>query len=239
MILDLDIGNTFIKWRCEERRGQWLTAELTSDGFDQMCAGLTPSRVRIASVADNELQLAIISRVRQCWGLEAEIAKTSARAAGVSNSYQDPSRMGVDRWLAMIAGYRRSRRACCVVDCGSAITVDYVDGQGVHLGGYIIPGLRLMRTGLLKNTSRVLVSSAAGNWQNSAPGRSTEEAVDHGICLLLDALAARIVSDYRRLLGDDAALLVTGGDGDSFRQSAGQGDYCPELVLDGLEFVLP
>ncbi|MDP1069535.1 type III pantothenate kinase, partial [Klebsiella pneumoniae] len=66
-------------------------------------------------------------------------------------------RMGVDRWLAMLAAWQRVGQSCWVVDCGSAITLDLLDAEGRHQGGYILPGLRLMQQSLLGNTAEVRV----------------------------------------------------------------------------------
>ncbi len=238
-VLDLDIGNTFLKWRYNGDCGQLSTAELQRRQFLQLCSAPGPARVRLASVACQQQEADVADWCQAAWGLSVEIARSSAATAGVVNSYADPARMGVDRWLAMIAAYQQLGCACCVVDCGSAITIDYVADDGRHLGGYIMPGLRLMRTGLLSNTRRVLVESNVAGWKNCAPGNNTEDAVDHGICLLLDALAQRFVSEVRSVLGDHAKLVITGGDGASFRASAGEGLLQPELVLDGLAIALP
>ncbi|WP_299182210.1 type III pantothenate kinase [uncultured Neptuniibacter sp.] len=233
MILEFDAGNTFIKWRTlggnVNHQGRMLTRDLTS--IELPCAD-TLSKielVRIASVAgdlvNQQLQQKIIAS-----GLPLPVfAVTQRESHGVINSYTDPSRMGVDRWLAMLAAYRRCQRACCVVDCGSAITVDYLAEGGKHLGGYIIPGLRLMQKALLANTAEILVDNDIAMFDNS-PGRSTSEAVIHGINFAFDALVKSVV-DKR---SSEMDLLITGGDGELFFKLAGCGEYIPDLVMDGL-----
>jgi len=237
MNLDLDLGNSFLKWRCGASRGRLPLAQLESAELEVPWQGLQPTRVRLASVTSDQHSAQIAAWVDTRWGLPLEAAQSSASCAGVTNSYADPTRMGVDRWLAMLAGYHRAAGGCCVVDCGSAITIDYVAADGRHLGGFILPGMRLMRVGLLGNTQRIRVEAELS--ADTAPGRSTEEGVQHGIHLVMAALAERVVRDCAELLGPAAPLWVTGGDGELFRGYAGIGTVVPDLVLDGLDFALP
>ncbi|OMH39198.1 hypothetical protein BGP75_04590 [Motiliproteus sp. MSK22-1] len=237
--MDLDIGNTFVKWRYGTNKGRIPTAELDRQLFLGCCGEQPPARVRLASVAGQEQEVAISEWSLDSWGVTVEVARTVAQAAGVSNSYEDPSRMGIDRWLAMIAGYNLHQSSCCIVDCGSAITIDYVDDNGAHLGGYIMPGKRLMRQGLLSNTERILVDNPNGGWGNCAPGIGTDESVEHGVCLLLCALAERVRKDYRLVLGEQSQLIVAGGDGAEFIAAAGVGQLRQDLVIEGLSYVLP
>ncbi|WP_421868675.1 type III pantothenate kinase [Motiliproteus sp.] len=240
MILDIDIGNTRLKWRCGEQRGFVSTSGLDVQVLGQTWGGLdTPAAVRVVSVACHEAEGVLAQYCQQQWCLPLRKAETRASQAGVTNSYQDHTTMGADRWLVMLAGFHRQSGGCCVVDCGSAVTIDYVDADGQHLGGYIAPGLRLMRKGLLGNTRQIHLPMESPERWDTRPGRSTAEAVGHGIELMLAGLAERVVRDCDRLLGDQAALLVTGGDGAAFIESAGRGELCPDLVLDGLALALP
>lgn len=234
MILDIDVGNTLLKWRTVELgavldRGRCPTARLTAvmpiewpDHVD---------RVRISNVAGPAVAGLLLAYCQARWGCQPEFAVTRAESGGVVNSYADPSRMGVDRWLAMLAAYADCQRRCCVVDCGSAITVDYLEDSGRHLGGFIIPGLRLMSESLQRNTAEVLVDRTIEQF-DIVPGQHTSAAVSHGINFAFKALQEKIVTD----LGESAAdcLYVTGGDGALFHQLAQVGSLRPDLVLEGL-----
>ena len=239
MILDIDIGNTFLKWRCSgarqvDLRGRMLTQQL-DDGLPAAWPGEV-SGVRVGCVAGVAAQ----ERIRQYslarWGLEPEFARVQHEAAGVRNSYADPARMGVDRWLAMLAAYNQAQGAVCVVDCGSAITIDFVEAGGQHQGGYIVPGMRLMAQSLLSNTAQVRVDPSIGAF-NTAPGTHTSAAVCQGINFVFDAIQHRLLEqldhDY-----PDALLFITGGDGELFARLAGRGEHVPDLVLDGLHWAL-
>ncbi len=239
MILEIDIGNTFLKWRYADSqqgwvRGRQLSAQLEESQFDCWPDGVT--RVRVACVAGPEAVALITGYCQARWKLTPEFARVCDKAAGVRNSYADPSRMGVDRWVSMLAAYNRVRDAVCVVDCGSAITVDFVGADGAHHGGYIIPGVRMMTSSLLANTARVIADQSADEF-DMTPGTHTSAAVFHGINFVFDAIAQRLLlqlaADY-----PSARLLITGGDGELFARLAGRGEHCPDLVLDGLHWAL-
>lgn len=233
--LEIDAGNTFIKWRLREggntlAAGRWPTADFRPECL-QDCS-LRPDAVWLGSVAGGRVDGVLAAAVDECWGIGLQQVYTTQFCAGVSNSYAVPERMGVDRWLAMLAGWQHVAGPCCIVDCGSAITVDLLDAEGRHGGGYILPGLRLMQTSLLGNTAQVRVehdlTSAA-----VLPGRNTEEGVAHGASLLLLALAAQI----RQGLPGEAGpvrTLVTGGDALRLLAYLPDAEHCPDLVLDGL-----
>src|SRR5699024_1677202 len=76
-----------------------------------------------------------------------------AEGGGVKTKYRYPERLGADRWAAAVGAYAASKKAVCVVDCGSAITFDAVDSAGRHLGGLIVPGWNLMRSALHLGTA--------------------------------------------------------------------------------------
>lgn len=228
-VLDLDAGNTFVKWRLAGTalRGRVLHHELCKVAWPK---GV--SRVRIASVAGEQVNRQMSDFVLQQWQLKAEFARTAAQTAGVTNSYSDPSRMGVDRWLAILSAWDRARAACWVVDCGSAITVEQIDSHGQHIGGYIIPGIQLISHNLLSNTAEVRVDHSIEGF-NSAPGVNTSEAVQHGINLLLEALAEKVMRE-----SGGQPVYVTGGDGELFCSLANGATWCPDLVMDGLSLAI-
>lgn len=228
-VLDLDAGNTFIKWRLSgsECRGRLRHSELALGEWPE-----DVSRVRVASVAGEQVNRTLHDFIMERWHLSPEFAITQAAAGGVRNSYNDPSRMGVDRWLAMLSAWHQAQQACWVVDCGSAITVEQLDCRGQHLGGYIIPGMQLMGRNLLSNTAEIVVDHSIEGF-NAAPGVNTSEAVQHGLNLLLASLAEKVM---RCAAGQP--VYVTGGDGPLFCSLVDGAVLCPDLVLDGLPLAL-
>lgn len=237
MILEIDIGNTFLKWRLLGDAGEVFSNGRvpTAGSFADLPLiwGASIDRVRVGSVASDEVNRKLRDLLVGAGYPAPKFARTGASAAGVTNSYANPSAMGVDRWLAMLAAWKHASGACCVVDCGSAITIDYLSEDGRHLGGYILPGMRVLQQALLGNTARVFVDRAAAEFDPS-PGCNTGDAVTHGADFIFDAIQARV----KQGLKPGMHLFVTGGDGKLFQRLIGCGEWSPDLVLDGLVLAL-
>jgi type III pantothenate kinase len=181
MILELDCGNTRIKWRLREgaritHRGAFPTSEGLDGVISSELANEPIGRVLIGSVLDDDFRKKLVAWSLGYFQINPEFAVSEPHCQGVTNGYQQPEKLGVDRWLAVLAAKSKTAGACIVVDCGSAITVDLVTAQGEHLGGYIAPGLRLMRESLGNNTSAIKLGQI-GYPENDFPGRNTVAAI--------------------------------------------------------------
>ncbi len=234
--LQLDVGNSSAKWRLVDEagqvigRGRYVATDETSRRALLGCSERL-DRIWVSSVADEAAESALRELLWGRWKLEPWFARTRAETCGLHNSYSEPTRMGVDRWLAMLGARARHDGRLCVVDAGSALTIDLVDAGGHHEGGYIIPGPQLMERALLLDTGRVRFDEQVG--YALTPGTSTAEAVRHGIAL---AQAGAVGLALDRLAGDSPALLVCGGAGQTLMQLLDRGgEYVPDLVFEGLE----
>jgi len=233
--LQLDVGNSSAKWRLVAgdavcSRGRYLGGDAASRG-QLLEACERPDQIWVASVAGAEAEAELASLLRQRWGVEPWFARTTARSGDLVNSYTEPQRMGVDRWLAMLAARRRHPGRVCVVDAGSALTIDLVAADGRHEGGYIIPGAQLMERALLRDTGRVRFDEDVVF--DLAPGTSTAAAVRHGVAL---AQAGAVALALQRAGAPRPHLLFAGGAGQVLRELLGQGgEYAPDLVFEGLE----
>lgn len=233
MILDIDAGNTRIKWRVIDgglviARGDTSTALVAQgdlleiDGIDSI------DRIRLACVAGNQIIENLHSQLRAKFGIHLELAEVTDCAASVVCGYRDHAQLGVDRWLALVAAYAKNNQAVIVVDAGSAVTVDMVGAEGVHQGGYIVPGLRLMHEVLWTGTDRIKVK-AKPIVEISEPGLSTDEAVDKGCLLLLVSMIESLAAKYQ------SKLIITGGDGSLLCDALNvDAKLYPDLVLEGL-----
>lgn len=231
-----DVGNTRGKfWRCQDGVVN-ARAEIVHQGdmaamLQQLPAefGLPPVVLQGASVLATEAREAFSRAAQLCWGVMPAFATSSVSHAGVVSAYRHaPSRLGIDRWLALIA-VRPRQRSVCVVDCGTAITLDVITPAGQHLGGYILPGLNMMADALLAGTQGVRYTpDEAGT--GIALGGNTAEAVTHG------ALAAVVALVEKLVLQHQAQLVLTGGDAQRLAAALTQPcDLQPELLLQGLQ----
>ena len=241
MIIDLDVGNTRLKWRSVDEQGKVLARGVQSsdNSFALLAEQLVaPQRIRVACVRDAEFKQQLHERIKACWGLDAEFAKSMLQAAGVITAYALPENLGVDRWLTMLAAKARGQGACCIVDAGSALTVDLLRADGQHLGGYIVPGLAMQRGSLLERTAIRLPEPAL--WDGSAPGASTSAAIHHGI---LSMTVAWLIAISEPVLRSGGTLYVTGGDAPlistHLKARAVPHELIADLVLEGLAAALP
>lgn len=252
MILELDAGNTRIKWRLREQKDGRTWHTLAEDSvfaehkvpsvFIELSKQLEKlpmariDRMLVSTVRGEGFKTVFSSVMTEKWHLQPEYATVTAQACGVRNGYEEAGKLGVDRWLAVVAAYAQLRGACCVVDCGTTITVDLVEADGQHLGGYIVPGLHLMRNALA-NRSKAL-ATAASAWEVAEPGRSTLAAVHNGIL----AMALGFLRDIHRgelQAGRQVQWILTGGDAPYL---AAHLDWecriVPDLVMDGLSLTM-
>jgi len=232
--LQLDVGNSGAKWRLLNdgqviARGKYVSGDAVSRRLLLNCAGQV-DQIWMSSVAGPAAESELAALLVQQWGVEPWFARTQSHTGDLDNSYDDPARMGVDRWLAMLAGRAREAGRICVVDAGSALTIDIVDESGQHEGGYIIPGPLLMERALLLDTDRVRFDEEVD--YALSPGSSTAEAVRHGIALA-QAGAVALVIDRG---GNEAMqLLFCGGGGEALMQLLDRGgSFVPDLVFEGL-----
>jgi type III pantothenate kinase len=242
-MLAIDCGNTRLKWAEFEgaRIGARGAAMLEGEGdpFAALAAAIRPDvgRVLVASVAGDDVTARIQATVSERTGRAAEQVAVQPRAGGIECAYRDPARLGVDRWLAMIAGRRHVVGPFAVVSAGTAVTFDAVDGRGRHLGGLILPGDRLMREALAANTGRIgaVEQDHEPVWGIDVLGRSTEEAVGRGTRVALAAAVDRAYAAVARSEGRDPVLLVTGGDGAALAAwLESEATVRADLVLEGL-----
>ena len=243
-----DIGNTRLKW------GYWSdgriskTGELTHDqihenGFAALTSRL-PRNVT-HTIACNVAGTGIATKLSGVIGLHCDtdlrFARCDKSAYGVTTSYKQPRRLGVDRWVAMIGAWNEFRSALCIVDAGTAITIDVIDRSGQHLGGQIIPGIHLMGESLRSKTSDI----AAATKKSRDPGdglgvfgKNTDDAIAYGaltaVCGAIERSAKRI-----RSAGMRPKIVLTGGDASRIlKQLNSNAIHRPHLVLQGLATML-
>lgn len=239
MIVDIDVGNTRVKWRVWRggvvvARGS--SAEFGVDAQAEIDQIGSPQRIRLACVG-SEAMADEVALMANRWGCELQRARTTSSAGGVVCGYDKPQQMGVDRWLAILAAWQACGTGCVVVDAGSAITVDLLDDRARHLGGYIVPGLTMMRDSLRIGTARVKVEGDVAG--QVGPGCNTVQAVLNGCRLMVAGLVDKAVSQLSGDIGG-VKIIVTGGDGELLLPLlGGDAEYVAELVMDGLEVMFP
>lgn len=243
MKLLVDLGNTRLKWLQGDPAAPAARGEVAVGGGDrdrvlsEAWPGLArPDAVWASSVAAPEAREAVTRITTRLWGLSPQWVIAAREYAGVRNGYTDAASLGSDRWLAIIAAYREIRGAVCVVDCGTAVTIDAIDAGGNHRGGAIVPGLALMRRALLERTAQI---REAGQEAAGALGRTTGDAVSGGTLLGLAGAIGTLVAAQREVIGQAAPVLLCGGDAPRLMPVLGVAGtiHAPDLVFHGLAMV--
>jgi len=240
MILLIDMGNTRIKWMLNQGGVSIASGFIaTGSSLVQLDEVLSPYRSAIehvfaASVLGEAADEDLVLWCRALLSLEVQFVRSQDFACGVHNAYEEPQLLGVDRWLALISSFNREHKACVVVSCGTAVTVYLITAAGIHLGGYIAPGLALMLTALNTKT-RLITVGLHPQSLSLGPGRNTHSAVHNATAVMLVGLVKAALSELSRVnQSDDISVLISGGDGEKIIPFLPRAQYIPELVLDGL-----
>jgi len=214
MNLLVDLGNTRLKWALHDDAGvragapvdhsRPLAQELASAWRD-----VPPvARALIASVGRPRLEAELVQAVRTRFGVEPEFVATAASACGVRIAYARPEKLGVDRFVALVALRALQSGPVVLASVGTALVLDALDATGQHLGGLIAPSPLLMQQALLGATARVSASDTARIVEIAD---DTEDAVRSGCWLAAASLVERFHSRVRERLGLDATLVLAGG----------------------------
>ncbi len=249
MILELDAGNTRIKWRLRDSNGWSKVAEGFVNAREKLPSVFIElgtqleklpmksiNRTFVANVRGEGFKNAFSALMTEKWHLQPEFATATKYCRGVTNGYSDFETLGVDRWLAMLEAYNRERGACCIVDFGTTITVDIVDGDGKHVGGYLVPGVQLLKDSLAIRSEALETETV--ELASTAPGRATKYAVHNGILRYALGLVRDIRLESERL-GIRYKWFFTGGDATTLLPHCDWSiEHDPDLVLDGLELAM-
>ena len=268
MKLLVDLGNTRLK--CALADGDTLQAvhafahggaaagagaEFTAQLSDWLLQVDAPQGVWLASVAGEGLTRQV-QGVFEVAGHRVQRVLTQASTPTLRVAYADPQRLGVDRWLAMLAARARATTPVLIASVGSALTVDAVDGHGQHLGGLIAPTPEAMREALFARAPHLrggsgLVSAFATNTEDAVASGSLLSGValiERSLAALAGTLSLHLESavnvpsdqalgaqdapaDARRI---EARLLLSGGGIEPLRPWLPPHTHVPNLVLEGL-----
>lgn len=209
-ILAIDAGNTRIKWGCAEDAGWLRQGWIETARPAELAAALAglppPHRVVACNVAGSAVQAAIEAALppspRVQWIVSA------AAQCGVRSGYADPASLGPDRWAALIGARHLQAGACVVVNAGTTMTVDALDRDGAFLGGCIVPGLRLMRGALARDTANLAQRDGAFAYFPD----NTGDAIHSGALNALAGAVERVRQYLAQSVRGEPPVLLSGGD---------------------------
>jgi type III pantothenate kinase len=254
MILLVDCGNTRLKWAVSAAQGRaspgprdwpagapdlWRTGVVgLAEGdpqalLDQFWRDLPKLQRAVVCCVAGEATLAAINRwLRARRDVEPVVFRSAARTLDIVNGYREPTSLGADRWASLLGARGLTREAVCVVDCGTAVTIDALSAAGEFAGGVIFPGLRLLRASLARGTDAVRPPPGG---DASCLALSTADAVAGGTLFGLAGAIERVLREQEARLGTDTKGLITGGDAELLAARIARPlRHVPDLVLQGL-----
>lgn len=231
-----DLGNTRLKLAPLSDDGaldEVATVAHTDGDFAAQVERALPQAGDVAYFASvaSAATTAVLERALAQRFARTVVARTSAQFAGLRIAYPNPEKLGVDRFLALIAARARGG-AWLVVGVGTALTVDWLDGAGAHRGGRIAPSPTLMRAALHQRARQL--PEIGGDYAEFAD--DTESALASGCEGAALALIERSLA--MAAAGADGApgLLLHGGGAEALAAHLPQAELASHLVLRGLAY---
>ena len=233
-LLAIDAGNSRIKWGVHED-GSWLAQGWVATGraaqLSRAWARIErPDTVIAANVAGARVARALVAAVRR-FRRPVRFVTSVAAQCGVRNSYAQPRQLGADRWAALIGAWNLHHGPCVVVNAGTTVTVDALDGGGVFLGGMIVAGAGLMRDALARNTAGLRPGPDRFAY---FPSR-TADAIESGAVNALTGAVERMARFMREAGVAPPLTVLAGGAAPIIApQLNGAVEVVDNLVLEGL-----
>jgi type III pantothenate kinase len=218
--LAIDIGNTRLKWALFDQplpgQAPLRHGAVFLETIDQLAetdwAGLPEPEHMLGCVVAGEAVRRRVEEQMEMWDVTPRWVVSAASEAGVVNGYDHPSRLGADRWVALVgararvlaeaAGRGGPPRPALVVMVGTAVTVDAIDADGRFLGGLILPGFGLMLRALEMGTAGLKVPTGE---TVDFPTNTSDALMSGGV----SAIAGAVERQHRRLAARSGAQPLT------------------------------
>jgi type III pantothenate kinase len=242
-----DVGNTHIKWAHIADRGlvdigRAAHEVVDSDDSEFLAAALQSEdrRIVIANVAGAEFAARLRASLGARGDFDLRFIEPAMQGHGVRCAYTDPSRLGADRWVGIIAAHRLHDGPACIIDAGTTVTLDAVTRDGLHLGGLIMAGPEMAAAALQRETRGIGKTNVAESLPRGIDilGRSTGTAVAHGTMIAIAAGLDRALAEVAAAVGELPAVVLTGGGGAALRPWLENAvSYRPHFILEGLALI--
>jgi type III pantothenate kinase len=242
MILLVDIGNTRTKYTLLKDIDSKCFTEIIavdnrlfdSDYITRLCSHYNKvTQVVAACVANDE----IIDKIENYCIYNNMVfcrVTTELSTCSVTSGYDNPLQLGVDRWLAIIAGQKLyPQKNVLVIDAGTATTIDLVDSSGKHLGGWIFAGISLLFTSLLGDTEKIRAD--VKKEVSLSFGLNTTDNVNNSSWAATVGLVKQAISQAKTVIGEVDEVIITGGNGKALHTLMNiESVYIEDLIFYGL-----
>lgn len=243
----IDAGNSCLKLSVldeTDKLENYFTILDYNDLYQQFIEQLSEfiiSNVIISNVNNTMISHIITDACLYLWNIVPYHVVTEQNKYGISTRYSNPRLLGCDRWLALIAAKAEFNQALCVVDCGTAVTIDVLTEEGMHVGGFITPGLSMSRNALGLNASNLPLINKGEYTTNSSSSflaNNTQDAIIGGTLYQLSAYVERVISEIKLEVSNNIECIITGGDAIILQGLVSHHfSYREKLVLEGLDII--
>lgn len=248
-LLAIDVGNTqtqagvfhgaklLHEWRLSTERG--ATADELAAAHDQIMRLRGGSLDELDAMIVASVVPALTSGYRDLSGKyldRAALVVGPGTKTGMPLLIDNPRELGADRLVNAVAAFQRYGGPSIVVDFGTATNVDVVSAAGEYMGGVIAPGVYTSLEALASRAARLVTVDLVA--PERLIGRSTVEAMRSGLVLGTVAMVDGLVARARAEVGEDAAVVATGGLAELvFPLSEEIDHHEPLLTLEGLRLI--
>ncbi len=128
----------------------------------------------------------------------------------IINKYKTPTTLGIDRLtLAAGATILHPNIPKLIIDAGTCITYDFVNGKNEYLGGAISPGLQLRFKSLNSYTAKLPLLTLEDI--DYLIGKDTHESIQSGVINGVIAEIDHLINTYKQEYSN-LTVILTGGD---------------------------
>lgn len=249
MLLVIDVGNTHtVLGMYEGEKLQhhwriWTDQQKTSDEYGILVRNLydashLSSREVTAIIVSSvvpPLTPTIVELCERYFGITPLVVGPGVRT-GISIKMDNPKEVGADRIVNAVAAFARCRRACIVLDFGTATTFDYVSSRGDYMGGIIAPGASISAEALFRQASKLPRVEIVK--PPSVIGKNTVAAMQSGIFFGYLSLVEGIIDRIRKEVRTDPVVVATGGLARAIAGESSKVQVIDEnLTLEGLRII--
>ena len=242
MSLLLDFGNSRCKFQIVgqkdiEEHGVWFYPETNKPAVIKplLHDHRIKNKVIVCSVLDDQFNNQLVELLER-FAVDYYFLDPEVRTFGIQLGYQNPGHLGADRLAALIAANNKFTGKKCIIDCGTAITIDALDANGAHLGGMIFPGFISMQQALSVNTD---IKCGTPNGRFSVFSNTTQDAIYTGCLSSVAGGIAYAVNLMQTHSESFDHVIITGGNAEQIIPSLSLNvGHESKLVLDGLMIVL-
>ena len=247
--LTLDVGNTRLKWALYDapKPGARLLQQgaVFLENIDRLSEDdwktIPRPRLALGCIVAGEAIRRRVEEQMEAWDLVPHWVVPSAAEAGLTNGYDYPTRLGADRWVAMIGAYARMQQhtedthhepqPMVVVMVGTAVTVEAIDAHGRFLGGIILPGHGIMLRALESGTAGLRVPTG----EVRPFPTNTSDALTSGGTYAIAGAVQRMVEHLRAQTNAEPLCFMTGGAGWKMAPSMSTPiELVESLIFEGL-----